>query len=273
MPKHIKSIKFIKPGIGYLPSLQPHVINGFSWGKNSGNMSFNYGEFNEVLKNVKNFFKALNIGRVEDSVHMGAQHGDTIVDITQDHIDKIKANPENQLIECDAFFTKLPDVTLTIKPADCTTALIYALNQNRERIIGIVHSGRIGVSLEVPRKAVEFLVKTYSCDPTEIKIGIPPHLSQKNRKFEHIDGVENKKVWEGFIEEKDGFFYLGAAECTIDQYIKSGVKEENIEVYDVDTFEAAQRGETFSHKYCVEMEKKGKDIPEQRMIVAIRMTS
>jgi copper oxidase (laccase) domain-containing protein len=277
MPKILKTLKFKQPGIATLPIFEGMLNNGFSWGKDMGNMSFSVGNQQGVLQRIQKFLSAQDMGDISDSINMYAQHGDIIVDIDEAVLEKLPPSREGRDIKCDAFFTKLPNLTLTLKPADCTSAILYCeLSTDGRRcandvVMGIVHTGRRGTSLELPKKVIGHLESKYQCDSEKIKIGIVPSLSKENRRFEHIRGIENKKVWEGFIEKKNSGYYPDETKCVLHQYIDAGVKDENIQVYDVDTFEAAANKESYSYKYRYEMKKKGVEIEDGRFIVAARI--
>lgn len=52
------------------------------------------------------------------------------------------------------------------------------------------------------------------------------------------------------------------------QYVEAGISEDNISVYDVDTYRAAEMRQSFSHRYAVEQ-----NVPERngRFILAVRL--
>jgi len=117
-------------------------------------------------------------------------------------------------------------------------------------------------------KAIKFLKKQYNVNPENIHIGIVPHLFKKNRRFENIEDLDLKK-WNGFIEKKDNYFYPDETGLAIKQYKDTGIPDENIQIYDIDTYESAKNGETFSYKYHLEMQKQGIEVPDGRNILAV----
>lgn len=270
MARFLKKIKYLYPNIAYFPQLQKYVNHGFSWGKGAGNMQFSFGDPVEVRKNVQKFLEKLNMGDIKDSINMITEQGDRIVDIDEKLLKTLKRHRFGMGIRCDAFFTKLANITLTLKPGDCTTAIVYALCANKEEVIGLVHSGRLGAERKLPKKAIEHLVNNYHCSVKNIKLGILPHLSFRKRKFEHLDTFKDLKVWKGFIHKKGNFYLVSEEGLVFKQYKEAGIEKENFFIYDIDTFTAAQRGETFSHKYHYEMGQKGREVPVGRYIVAVR---
>ena len=268
MPRFIKKIHYKYPDIGYFPSLDKYLVHGFSWGKNAGNMQFSLGGPVEVRLRVQKFLDCLNIGKINDSINMIPEHSDRIIDINEKRNQSLKRHRFGRSIKCDAVFTDLPGITLTTKPGDCTTAIAFCKRENKD-VVGIIHTGRRGVEISLPRKAIKHLINNYRCDIKNIYIGIVPHLFQKNRRFENIDDLD-KKIWKGFIRKKKGYFYPGETELAIKQYLDSGILESNFFIYDVDTYKSAARGETFSYKYHLEMEKQGKKVQDGRFIVGVR---
>lgn len=270
MTKQLKKIRYLKKGIGYFPSLAKEMNHGFSWGKSSGNMQFSFGEPIETRVSVQKFLNALGMGNIRDSINMLPEHSDRIVDLDRKINKNLKRSRYGRRIRCDAFFTNLSGITLTVKPADCTTALVFCSKSDSDDVVGIVHTGRRGVELKLPEKAIYHIQEKYGCDVEKIKIGILPHLFQMNRKFENIDKLKDKKVWKGFIKKKNGYYYPAETELALKQYKDAGIKSSNISIYEIDTCEAASRGQTFSYKYHLEMKKIGKKVPEGRFIAVVR---
>ncbi len=262
--KILKEVQYIKPNIGYLPGLSQFVNHGFSWGKPAKNMSFKYGKNSKVRNNIKKFLKELNMGNIYHSFNILSQHKDKIIDIkSQDY----KPNPNGIMLKCDAAFTTLPDVTITVKPADCTTAIVYGKNSSN-KIIGLIHSGRRGVQVELPLKAVKHINKAYGIKPNEVKIGIVPSISKESKIFEHIRELDTN-IWDGFIEKKNGKYHVMETELALKQYKEAGVQDKNIFLYDVDTVQGTKDGLCFSQTLEYKAEKKGLPFRKGRFIVAV----
>ncbi|MDD3647381.1 MAG: laccase domain-containing protein [Candidatus Dojkabacteria bacterium] len=268
MYKKLHKVVFQNPQTGYCPQLKNLVVHGFSWSKKAGNMDFPFGDSLEVRLRVQKFLTDLNMGSIRDCVNMIPEQNDHILDISESFLKTLKRQRFGKNILCDAIFTKEKNVTLTIKPADCTTALVYAKTHQSEEIIGIIHSGRRGVEKHLPAKTVKHICSKYKCKPENILISIVPHLFQNNRRFESIDDLD-EKVWDNFIEKEGDCYYPDETGFAIKQYLDSGIKKNNLEVYDVDTYEEAKKGNCFSYKYHLEMKKQGKSVSEGRFIVAI----
>lgn len=264
---HLKRIKYIKKTIAYFPELHKDLKHGFSWGKNSENMSFDFGKTAEVKKHLKKFFKDLEIGNLYESYNIKAEHKDKIVFLNNKNIHNFPPCPNGRTVSCDALFTNLPGIPITAKPADCTTAIIYAEKNNNEKIAGIIHSGRRGTEMQLPIKAINFLVKNLRIPLRKINIGIIPYLFQMSRRFENINEL-NENLWETYVIKKNSFFYPDETGFAVDQYLSTGIDPDNFYIYDIDTFESARNNECFSFKFAYEMKKAGKAVEEGRLIVA-----
>jgi copper oxidase (laccase) domain-containing protein len=270
MAKIYRKIQYLHKNIGYFPELYPYVNHGFSWGKNAGNMQFSSGDVVSVRQNVQGFLEKMEMGDIKDTFNMIPEHKDSIVILDNTLQRTLPRRRFGKPIKCDAIITELPQVTLTVKVGDCTTTIIFARLKGGKDVISIVHTGRRSAEINLPKKVITTIHKKYNCDKYKIFIGIIPHLFKRNRKFEHIQNIKNKTIWKGFIEKKNGYYYIDETGLVLSQYKEAGIPSKNISVYHVDTFKAAQDGKTFSYKYHLEMQKRGKQVPEGRFIAAVR---
>ncbi|MCA9392193.1 polyphenol oxidase family protein [candidate division WWE3 bacterium] len=265
-------IKYLKPNVGHFPTLTSSVINGFSWGKDAGNMSFTFGSVSEVLKRQQTFFNDLSLGRVRDCVTLIPEHQDRIVDLTSELKDSLKVTAVGAGIKADAIFTHLKDQTLVVKPADCTTALIYAIDSEGREVIGIVHSGWRGVDAELPKKSIQHLIDVYRVRPEDIRLSILPHIFKEHRTQETIDTYKNLEKYGQFMEKKGELWHFDECGCALSQYQDTGVLDENIEIYNIDTYAEAEKGNTFSQKLEVNQKRQGIEPNIGRFIAVIMMT-
>ncbi len=264
--RNLNKIQYIKPNIGHFPNLSPIINHGFSWGANAKNMSFKYGKNSEVRENIKEFLKKLEMGDIYHSFNILSQHKDKIIDIKEKNY---KPSPNGVMLKCDAAFTSLPKTTITVKPADCTTAIVHGKNSDTE-IIGIIHTGRHGVQAELPKKAVKHILKEYGIKPHKITLAIVPSISKESKKFIHTQELD-PKIWDGFIKKENGYYHILETELALKQYKKAGIIDKNISIYNVDTYQGAKDGVCFSNALEYELAQKNIPIKKGRFIVAIRM--
>lgn len=267
--KVLEKVLFLKNDIGYLPILQGLVEHGFSWGKGSRNMSFSYGRRLEVKERINNFLRELNMPPIESTMNIAAEHGDKILDLNENNIGLMRATSVGRIYKCDAIFTKMPCIPLIIKPADCTVSIIYGIGGSGEKVIGLVHAGRRGLDLQFPFKAIAHLLKNYNCNIQSLRIGITPTITVRNHFIRSIGELTQPDNWNGLIEERDGLLYLDFIGQILRQYSLIGLSSEQIQLYNVDTYEAAKRGDTFSHRYW----QMNEGVTNGRMIVAAQIST
>ena len=265
----LKKVQYNKLGYGHFPDMQKDIVNAFSWGNNTDNMQFtkDSSENINVRLRVQKFLNQNDFGGIRESINLNPEHSDRIIIVDKEFLERKKPTRFGIQIDCDALFTAIKGITITVKSADCTTALLIAKDPY---LIGIIHTGRRGAEKQLAKKSIEFSTSEYGIKPSEIKLFILPHLFQANRKFENIDEL-NPKIWKDFIYKKDNYFFPGETELVLKQYHEAGVLDENITIYDVDTFEEASRGKAFSYKYWYEMRKKNVNVPQGGYIAGIRI--
>ena len=240
--------------------------HGFSWGKKWGNMTCAINDSAIASDNTKRFLYKGSFGNIEKSINMIPKHQDEVVWIDQKTISNLENNEYGKEIECDAFFTSEKELTLVVKPADCVIAIVYAQLEDQP-IIGFIHAGWRGVNLGLPRKAIKYLIKDLGVDVGTIEIGVTPHLLAKSFKTPHINKLGNLSNWQDSIIKIDDGYSVDMGKATINQLIDAGVKDENIEYYQVDTYENALKGDTFSFRAHINEV----NIPNGRYIIAIRL--
>lgn len=226
----------------------PHITYAHST-KADGNMSYKFGTEEEVNSNILEFLEPLGIIDLSTLVTMVPEHGDTIIEVDEDVLQKTEQTNRGYLISCDAFITQLTDIPLVVKPADCTISIVHGTSQDGKSLLALIHAGRKGLSLELPRKVVKKLIQDYSVQPESIRIAVPPFITGKNHFVSTFEEIVNPEIWAGFIEKRDDTYYLDTGSLLHHQLTFAGVNEENVEMSSIDTFDAAIHGETFSHRY------------------------
>lgn len=114
---------------------------------------------------------------IADAVLVGHHqtHSTNVEVITEEMARKAAAGDGRIVFEgVDGAITDVPGVLLTTRHADC---LPLFLHDARKGVIGMVHSGWRGTADEIGRVTVEKMVKTYGCDPGDIRVHIGPGIS------------------------------------------------------------------------------------------------
>jgi len=215
--------------------LKPHIFKKFpeisfgfitkAGGKKNDlfhfNMSYSVGNKNEnVDENRAQFFRQL--GLTSNKVAFQKQvHEDKIFVVEKD----------GNYGESDALITAKKNLGLAISTADCPAIFIY---DRRKKIICGVHSGWRGTSKKILKKAILNLIDHFNSNPADLYCYITPSISQVNYEVsEEVAELFN----ENDLCKKDGGYLLDLAGANYRMLIKCGIKESQIQVSQLCTFE------------------------------------
>jgi YfiH family protein len=215
----------IKP---FIFNSYPEIIFGFSTKKDQNtsapyyfNLSYSVGDDkNFVDNNRQKFFS--EIGLNEKMVGYQKQvHGDEI---------KVIESYGN-CGESDALITTQKNLGLAISSADCPAIFIY---DPINKIIAAVHSGWRGTEKKILKKTIRKLEAEFASIPSDLVCYIGPSISQQNYEVgEEVASKFNDK----FILKENKKFYLDLAGANFQMLIASGVKQNNIQVSHLCTYE------------------------------------
>ncbi len=282
---------------------------GFSWGKGTKSMSFFWNEFGgegeeiegqgsrKIKERVVGFLGSLGI----DYTNNGIVGIIGVYEKSQDQLEAVEITTidldlDETGVKANFVYTSDPNIAIIIRPADCPVSVIYAKPKDGRKIAGLIHSSGIATNAGVPRASIKRLLEEESVELDTIKIGITPGISYKNFSTQEIkvilddegldaDGQKVERMVEvvedswkdhigprvtGLPTERRQVDILGA---TIMQFIEAGIKPSQIEAYDIDTWDAMEKGESFSDQYYKEMKKRGTHISPGRYIVAVGLAS
>jgi copper oxidase (laccase) domain-containing protein len=249
------------------------IKHGFTWGRNSINMSCGYAQDKGAVKNkIGNILEMLAMSSQQNAVSMSVEHGTRIVNLDGNTYKNLKEfndiDNAGRYIECDALFTKQRNIPLICKPGDCLVSIIKALNNNGDLITGLIHTGTKGILYNLASKSVKYIKEELSCDLENIEVYICPGIFPENYFTDDINKFEgvNIEEWPKFIKLIDGKYHINLLDQLIDQYVNSGISPSRITAYKVDTYEAAKRGEGFSHVYS-----RLNNVPNGRFMVVVQI--
>ncbi len=159
-------------------------------------------------------------------VGMQQVHGNTVTRVYKSDDGKIMEN-------CDALISNDPQVTLSVRVADC---LPISVIDKKSRSIGLIHAGWRELDKSIISKTVEIMVKEFSVDPTGFEVLIGPHICQKH--YEVKEDVSSKfREWPGTVLKKDDKEFLDLGKIAELQLIAAGVPRKNIKTDKTCTFE------------------------------------
>jgi len=172
-----------KNGISYHSSASfveaDGVFHGFSnrlGGVSEGALSsLNLGRSRDdepaaVAENHRRFAAALGT----DFTHLVLPqqiHSDRVCTVTMDDALPELYTPSH--CECDGLITNCKGLTLAIFYADCIPVLLY---DPKKQVIGAVHSGWRGTSLEIAAKAAAQMCRDFGCEAEDILAAIGPGI-------------------------------------------------------------------------------------------------
>jgi len=92
-------------------------------------------------------------------------HGNRIA-----HIDSVPAT-DQCFEDCDGMITRQGDVCLGVYVADCCA--VYLVDE-KNRAIGLVHSGKKGTALGIVKNAIEAMRQEFGTDPSNLVVQLSP---------------------------------------------------------------------------------------------------
>ncbi|MEN9621699.1 MAG: peptidoglycan editing factor PgeF [Candidatus Parcubacteria bacterium] len=235
----LKKVEYTAKGVGHMPLLVPHIKHGFSWGM--PNMSFAHGEPLEVEQSEAEFLKMAGLKGDQGIVVMAPEHGVRIVEVSQD--DEMR-----RTVDCDCLVTTEKGLTLAAKPGDCIVAIITTKKSIHRQALALVHAGRKGLDHNILEKVISYLTVKHLIKTADLLVGVAPCITLKNYCIKDVAELQYPEIWNGYMHKREDLYYLDLVGLFRHQLLSAGIKEENMVQYDVDTFDAAQTGETFSHR-------------------------
>ena len=192
--------------------------------KSDGNLSFTYGERNEVLENRKKFLSKFGL-RLDDTVVMSLHHGENIEIVDERNRGK-DSSPADTLV------TQEPDLVLFLLTADCLPIVYYDPDN---KVVALGHLGWRGTEAKLSQKVVHFLHKEFGSNPSKLIISIGPGIHKESYRFDAL-GQKEAPGWEPYLTDlPDGNIAVDIVGYNLKQLIESGVPKKNISVSDVDT--------------------------------------
>ncbi len=223
-----------------LPKLKSEkgLAHGFS-SVSEENLSFLWGEEKEVLNNRKKFLGELGVNPEKCAV-MSILDSDNIVSVD---INSNLGVGKNIVIRADALATSDKNIFLFLLTADCLPVIFFDPLQN---ILVLAHCSRKSTGVKLSEKVINFMKDKYKTNPADLIIGIGPGI-HKESYIKETDSIseERSREWKNFLHKSpDNQIAIDIVGYNRYQLVSAGVKEENIEVSDIDT---AADSNFFSH--------------------------
>lgn len=191
--------------------------------KKDGNLSFIWGDHDEVLANRTAFLKKFDV-TPDGCIVMEVEHGDKISHVDSSNI--------GETIKTEALITKDTGVILFLLTADCFPV---AFHDPEKQVVALAHLGWKPTDKGLAAKIVKEMEEVYGSHPKDIQVFIGPGIHKESYAFE---SPLQKQLpgWSEFLTD------LPNGETQIDlighiqkQLLDSGVLQENIQTSAVDT--------------------------------------
>ena len=177
-----------------------------------GNMSFRYGDREEVLQNRKKFFNGIRIP-TERAVILEVQHGTKIIEATAS-LGGTGVNSEASAIKADAIVTREKNLAIALLTADCIPVILF---DRPNCVLGLAHLSRKNTEERFAQILISFFRREYDTNLHELKIFMGPSIKKESYLLE---------------EYPEGYDLTGE---NVKQLLLKGVREENIIVDPTDT--------------------------------------
>jgi YfiH family protein len=153
-------------------------------------------------------------------VYARQSHGDKILILRdQPNIDPSMPYPFHSV---DGFVTRLTDLPVMVKVADCQAILLYEPNR---RVAAATHTGWRGSVQNIVGKTVQLMEATFNCRPRDIIAAIGPSLGPCCAEFRNW----RRELPARFARFRLGEDYFDFWAITRRQLLEAGLPDENIE--------------------------------------------
>lgn len=163
----------------------------------------------------------------------------------QTHSDSIavvnSANFADTIEDTDALITNEKGLFVCVQTADCVPVLLF---DPVKMVVAAVHAGWKGTISKIAGKTVAKMVDSFGCNPTDIVAGIGPsiHMHAYEVGAEVVEAVEanfsnSPALLKPSMNAGHAYFDLWEANQTV--LLEAGIREENIEVIGLCSFEHA----------------------------------
>ena len=163
----------------------------------------------------------------------------------QTHSDRIAVvnseNFANTIDDTDALITSEKGLFICVQTADCVPVLLF---DPVKKVVAAVHAGWKGTISKIAGKTVAKMTETFGCSPADIVAGIGPsiHMHAYEVGPEVVEAVEanfsnSPALLKPSMNSGHAYFDLWEANQTV--LLEAGIREENIEVIGLCSFEHA----------------------------------
>jgi polyphenol oxidase len=146
----------------------------------------------------------------------------------QRHTDIVWLLNEGRLpVTADAVVTRKPGILIGVQVADCVPMLLHDRSKS---IVGAVHAGWRGTSLQILKKTISLMSEHFGSDPRDMKVAFGPSI--KGHCYQ-VDSEVNDAVMSAtgpgdYAVRKNDKFCVDLASANMIQALSSGIPSQNI---------------------------------------------
>lgn len=136
--------------------------------------------------------------------------------------------------DVDGLISNISGQVLAIVSADCVPILLF---DPKNKAIAALHGSRNSLVKGIVKKAVSKMVLNFSSRPKEILVAIAPHIRKchywlKEKTYRELKNTYFKK----YFLRKKGKIYFDLTQLAVNELLKIGIRNENIEDCKICTF-------------------------------------
>lgn len=160
----------------------PHQVENNNMALHTG------GKIEDIITNRNRLSADLGID-IKQWVFAQQTHSDHIYKVETSDAGRGALSQSDAITDCDALYTKEKNIAIGVFHADCVPVLLY---DPFTEIICAIHSGWLGTTKEITRKAMEHLINEEGVDPKHVKAYIGPAISYDSFEV-GMDVIEKMK--------------------------------------------------------------------------------
>ena len=161
------------------------------------NLAFHVGDEPKHVRENRAII-AEYLGVEPERISCGNQvHGLKAVEITEDLVGAGAFGEDTAIADCDAVFTKLPNVPLFLFTADCVAVGIY---DAKHHAIATVHAGWRGAIGHLPVLTIEAMKEAYGTEFKDCYIYLGPSIGPESFEVDVELGKRFELAWRGMTD-------------------------------------------------------------------------
>ncbi|SNV72248.1 polyphenol oxidase family protein [Veillonella rodentium] len=213
------------------------------------NLAFHVGDDPEAVRRNRSVitdYLGVGAGRITCGNQV---HGLKVVEITEQHIGAGAFNSETAIDDCDAIFTKIPNVPLFLFTADCVGVGIY---DAAHHALAVVHAGWRGAIDHLPVRTIEAMHAAYGTKFEDCYVYLGPSIGPESFEVDRGLAERFEQAWLDMTNREitdlvryrdssslDGILSDSSESSdSADKTKKSGANERDINVTDAASAEA-----------------------------------